>query len=213
MNLDGGRRAGARVSRRPGPQSGQIVILTGAQGAGKTTTCLRLLDRVRELGLDCAGICCPARLADGVKRGIDVVDARTQERRRLAEIDELPGTLRLGPYRFDPEAIAWGTSRLAVACPCDVLVVDEIGPLELAHGEGWANAIEVLRAGEYRVAVAVVRPSLVDALRAAVGTSGAARLRACVGPGPKAVSDVLALVEHAAVPAPQARLAPHEETT
>ncbi len=171
------------------------MILTGAPGTGKTTTCRRLLDRARELGLDCAGILCPARVDDGVKVGIDVMDARTEESRRLAEVDELPGRLRAGPYRFDEEAVAWGIARLGMACPCDVLIVDEIGPLEMDRGEGWINALDVLRAGDYRLALAVVRPSLADAVRTAVSAPGAAPVRRWVVPDRGTVGELLSLVE------------------
>jgi hypothetical protein len=28
--------------------------------------------------------------------------------------------------------------------PVEVLIVDELGPLELVRGQGWANALDVL---------------------------------------------------------------------
>jgi nucleoside-triphosphatase THEP1 len=180
--------------RKHGSPNRQIVILTGERGTGKTTTCGRLLRHGRELGLDCAGVLCPARFDGETKVGIDVVDARTQERRRLAEVDELPARLRAGPYRFDDEAVAWGVAQLGMACPCDVLIVDEIGPLEMDRGEGWVNAVDVLRAREYRLAVAVVRPSLVEAVRMAVGDPRRAPGPRCVAPGPGAVQELLSLV-------------------
>jgi hypothetical protein len=36
-------------------------------------------------------------------------------------------------------------------------------------GGGWVNALDVLCAGQFGLAVVVVRPSLVDAFRAAMG--------------------------------------------
>ena len=183
------------ASRRPGLPSAHVVILTGAPGTGKTTTCRQLVDRARDLGLDCAGLICPERVVDGVRVGIDVVDVRTEERRRLAEVDDLPGAARMGPYRFDEEAIAWGVTKLGTACPCDLLIVDEIGPLEMDRGEGWVNAIEVLSTGDCRLAVTVVRPSLVDAVRAAVNAAGKATVRACFVAGPAVVTEILSLVE------------------
>lgn len=182
----------------------QIAILTGAPGSGKTTACCRLEDRARELGLDCAGIICPARFDDGARAGIDVVDARTRERRSLAEVDELPGRLRAGPYRFDDGAVAWGVARLGKACPCDLLIVDEIGLLEMDRGEGWVNALDVLRLGEYRLAVAVVRLSLLDAFRTAIGTPPSTELvGAWIVPGRDALRALFSLVEAAASSARQ----------
>jgi len=127
--------------------------------------------------------------------GIDVVDVRTGERRSLAEQDGLPGGLRVGPHRFDETAIAWGRDRLDAACPCDILVVDEIGPLELERGAGWVNALRVLRVGDYRVAVIVVRPRLVEAVRAALGAlPGTTVVERSVETAGDAVSELLSLV-------------------
>jgi nucleoside-triphosphatase THEP1 len=45
--------------------------------------------------------------------------------------------------------------------PCDLLVVDEIGPLELERRGGWENAFDVLRGRDFALALVVVRPELV----------------------------------------------------
>ena len=50
---------------------------------------------------------------------------------------------------------------------CDLLVVDELGPLELVRGEGWQAALEALAQGGYCLALVVVRPELLDVLPAA----------------------------------------------
>jgi len=141
----------------------RIVVLTGPSGSGKTTTCRKWIALAQQRGLDCAGILCPARFEGKRKIGIDLLDVRTGERRPLAQVDDQPADLRIGPFRFDTQAINRATAILDAACPCDVLIVDEIGPLELERGRGWVNALEVLRAGRFGVAVAVVRPRLVEA--------------------------------------------------
>ena len=146
-----------------------IAILTGPFGSGKTTTCRQLADLAQQHGLDRAGIVCPARFDGERKVGIDLLNLRTGECRPLAEADNQPATLRTTRYRFNAGVMAWGAASLDAACPCDVLIVDEIGPLELERGQGWVNALKVLREGQFDVAVVVVRPSLVDAFRAAVG--------------------------------------------
>ncbi|MBU0494263.1 MAG: hypothetical protein KKA73_17120 [Chloroflexi bacterium] len=146
----------------------RIIVLSGPVGNGKTTLCGQLTVRGREQGLDCAGLVCPARLVGERKVGVDVQDVRSGERRPLAETDTRPGAVRTGRYRFDPTALAWGADVLASATPCDVLIVDELGPLELERGQGWANALDVLRAGRFRLAVVVVRPALLATLARAV---------------------------------------------
>jgi nucleoside-triphosphatase THEP1 len=162
--------------------SGEIVLLTGDRGSGKTTACRKLQARAQASGLDCAGIVCPAVFQRGAKVGIDVEDVRTGERRQLASMDGRPARLRLGPFRFDEGSLAWGARQLEIACPCDVLIVDEIGPLEIERGEGWTNALDILAGAEYGLAVVVVRPSLLSGLRERLGSLVTAVV-ACSSPG------------------------------
>lgn len=109
--------------------------------------------------------------------------------------DALSGHTRLGPHRFDEATIAWARGRLEAACPCDVLVVDEIGPLEIERGEGWTNALGVLRDGDYRLAVAVVRLRLLGAIRAALADlPGTVVVERSVEANGDPVGDLLALI-------------------
>jgi nucleoside-triphosphatase THEP1 len=140
-----------------------IAILTGPPGSGKTTTCRQVAAIARQCGLDCAGIVCPARFDGARQVGIDLLDLRTGECRPLAEVNDQPSELRTTRYRFDAEVMAWGAAILDTACPCDVLFVDELGPLELERSQGWVNALDVLRRGQFDTAVVVVRPGLLDA--------------------------------------------------
>ncbi len=156
----------------PGPEAawfGRVAILTGESGCGKTTACGALAHRARARALSCAGLVCPGRFEGDRKVGIDVVDVRSGERLPLASLTGGPDSIRLGPWHFDPAAISWARASLAEACPCDILVVDEIGPLEMERAEGWPEALHLVRAGDYRAAVVVVRPSLVGAVCAALG--------------------------------------------
>jgi len=147
---------------------GRLVILSGPRGSGKTMACRRLIALARGRGLDCAGIVSPARFEGTRKVGIDLLDVRSGECRPLAEADSEPAPLRTLAYRFDVSAIEWGAAVLNAACPCDVLFVDELGPLELIRGQGWVNALDVLKAGQFKLAVAVVRPELVDVFKIAL---------------------------------------------
>ncbi len=139
----------------------EITILSGERGTGKTTTCLQLVETARQHSLHAAGVICPARWAAGRKVGIDLMDVRTGERWPLAEADQRPASLRTPAYRFHQKAIDWGTAIIKNATPCTLLIIDELGPLELVRGLGWASALEVLAAGRFEQAVVVVRPLLI----------------------------------------------------
>lgn len=135
----------------------RVVTLTGERGVGKTTVCRETVARARERGRECAGILTLAR--DGVR---DVYDVRDGETRRLTRRPDDDSAVVQGRFRFDSETLSWGGDVLTRSVPCDLLVVDEIGPLEIERDRGWVVAFDVLQSGSFALAVVVVRPELVS---------------------------------------------------
>jgi hypothetical protein len=75
-------------------------------------------------------------------------------------------------WAFADEVFARGEEAILAARKADLLVVDELGPLELVGGRGWQAALAVLRAREYRAALVVCRPELLSRLSEAVADVG-----------------------------------------
>lgn len=148
---------------------GKILMLGGASGVGKTTVCHRAAMLARERGRHVAGLLMPARTRNGVRCGQDVEDLSTGERRHVAEKATATGPACLDRWHFDEVALAWGRDVLRRATPCDLLIIDEVGPLELQAGRGWTNAVEILRAARFDRALVVVRDSLASAFRERMG--------------------------------------------
>lgn len=142
-----------------------LVVITGERGCGKTTLCQALAVAARGAGWDVAGVLSPARVVDGRKVAFDGVDLRRGERRQLAQrtAKDAPGELG---WEFDVSAMAWANEVLGAAVPCDLLIVDELGPLEFEQGQGWMAGLEAVASGKYRHAVVVVRTELLEAAQA-----------------------------------------------
>jgi nucleoside-triphosphatase len=141
-----------------------LYALSGPRGAGKTTFCRSLIAGGRQAGRDVAGVISPAVVVDGERVGFDVEDIRSSARLSLGHCAPQPGfSLKLGRWFINPSALAWANQVLGGCCPCDLLIVDEVGPLELQRGEGWTNGLTALQRGPYRAAVVVVRPELLAA--------------------------------------------------
>ncbi len=144
-----------------------LFLITGLSGAGKTTWCGEVVQRARARGLRVAGLWSPAVLADGRKIGIDMVDLHTLERRRLANLRGKEATaVSTIQWAFDEAVIAWGNAVLAHLPESDLLVIDELGPLEFMRGEGLLAGLQVIDNGRYRVACVVIRPSLLPEAQA-----------------------------------------------
>jgi iron complex transport system ATP-binding protein len=139
----------------------QLVLVTGMSGAGKTTWCARLVEQARKQGLTVRGVLSPAVFEDGRKTGIDMVNLESGERRRLATLrDGRSGKLTTPQWQFDTEVMAEGDRILREAAEGDLLIIDELGPLEFGRGEGLMEGLRLLDERRYKVACVVVRSSL-----------------------------------------------------
>lgn len=140
---------------------GEIILLTGKLQSGKTNFCLDLAQNAKDLGFNLAGVLSPGVFHQNEKTGIDVVNLRSWERRRLAVLRGIGQTgLETRRWSFYPEIVDWGNQVLKNAVPCDLLIVDELGPLEFEREQGWIAGLSAVDSGEYQAALVVIRPSL-----------------------------------------------------
>ncbi len=144
-----------------GQHAPQLIIVTGLSGAGKTTWCRRLADLAKRQGLEVTGILSPGIFQNNRKIGIGVKDLHTGEQHQLAKLrgDE-DAELATPRWSFDPEILAWANEQLSRSPAGDLLIIDELGPLEFLRGEGLMAGIEHIDSTQYKVACVVVRSSL-----------------------------------------------------
>jgi nucleoside-triphosphatase THEP1 len=152
----------------------KVVFLTGAPGAGKTLACQRLIESARRTGLRVSGLITEARRLSSGRIVQTALNLRTGERRRLADyvgVDEGEpigrGVAGRFSWVFVGDSVRWGRHELdrCLAGSTDLLVIDQLGPLELLAGSGWVNAVRVLQESRYGLAVVVVNALVVARLR------------------------------------------------
>lgn len=152
------REAALEVASAP-----RRYILTGDSGAGKTRWCAALVEAAQQRGLTVGGVISPGVCVDGRRIGIDLQIVETGEARRLARPrPEVAPDQPTKKWEMDTETLRWGNQALRRLGEIDLLIVDELGPLEFVHDDGLAEAFRVVDQGNYRVAVLVVRPSLLE---------------------------------------------------
>lgn len=141
------------------PSQPLLFLVTGSRGAGKTTFCASLAHAAREAGWQIAGMLSRPVFENTKRVAIEAEDLRTGEKRQLAVQSETP-TPGTKSWAFDDSAIEWGNQVLQSSTPCDLLIVDELGPLEFNRGEGWQMGIQAVDSKDYAIAVVVIRPEL-----------------------------------------------------
>ena len=137
-----------------------LIIVTGAIGIGKTTVCRNLIETIRDRGYSCGGIL-TCKAAD---KSIIVEDIQSEEKKTLASIKpeyQGPSTAK---YFFNPRGIDFGAQVLDKATSTAVLIVDEIGYLEL-RGGGFISIFESIKAGRIKDCILVIRKELLSAFR------------------------------------------------
>ncbi|MFH1745829.1 MAG: nucleoside-triphosphatase [Planctomycetota bacterium] len=140
--------------------------MTARQGMGKTTFLRAQIERWQALEKTVGGILAPVVIQSGRRVGYDLLDIWAGHQLPLARTAPEPVAGAGGcPFRFYEEALELGTRAImqAVREGLDIVVIDEIGPLELGGG-GWAAALEftLLHSTSAQELILVVRPSIVE---------------------------------------------------
>ena len=145
-------------------KGGHLVIISGVVGSGKTTFCKHAIDIIRNStkpSRSVKGILAPAIFDGATKVGIEALDLASGERRHLAQRrTESSAGIQTQQWSLDRDTVDWCNQILRAAVPCDLLVVDELGPLEFERDEGFQEGMIALDSKQYLVALVVVRRKL-----------------------------------------------------
>jgi nucleoside-triphosphatase THEP1 len=172
----------------------RLFLITGERGAGKSTVCARVAALLREKGVDVQGVV-TERVAgageDSVREAVDLATGvrRPFGRRRCwngavpaadaaSGVSTTTGGMPSAAGASDPLTPGWryeedvfrrGNEVFERARGCEVLVVDELGPVEILGRRGWSQPLETLIAGDFKTAVVVCRPGLLGELVGVLG--------------------------------------------
>ena len=141
-------------------KQGDLILISGPSGSGKTTFCSKLVSLARSSNTSIGGILCLAVFEGGNKVGIDQYDIKSEKQQRLGLRSKWMDSYAVGCWHLSKNVISWGNQALAELTKEDVVVIDEIGPLELENGSGYQQALRLLDERCYRLAFVAVRPSL-----------------------------------------------------
>ena len=107
--------------------------MTGPPGFGKTSVLLRSVNGLRNRGYGIGGMISREVREGGVRVGFEIMDFSTEQRGWLANINQPTGP-KISKYRVNlTDLDAIGVSSIIDAIrSADMIIVDEIGPMELA---------------------------------------------------------------------------------
>jgi len=144
------------------------LLVVGEPGSGKTSWCREYTNQRRKSGSSIGGILSLAIQKQGQRVGSNALDLLNGEEvpfARLSRCRSLKEGEQVGDYTISRDGIlfACGAIERAVKNRCDLVVIDEAGPLEL-QGKGLMPAVELALSSAVNVLI-VVRSSLREALQ------------------------------------------------
>jgi len=146
----------------------RLFFITGNPGIGKTTVVLRTLEALRKLGFKVGGMLSREVREKGTRIGFEILDLETEERGWLAHVNQPDGP-QVSKYRVnlrDLEKIGANSIRNAVA-KAQVVIVDEIGPMELFSPAFKEAVVQAVNSGKPLLGVIHhrARDPLIDSIK------------------------------------------------
>ncbi len=115
---------------------GGIWLVTGPPGVGKSTAVSRVVLKLKSAGVIVGGCTTSEKRSGGVRTGFEIRDLSSGREGELASATSKFGP-RVGRYRVNLTDLASvGAAGLeAAASSSEVIVIDEVGPMELVSPE------------------------------------------------------------------------------
>ena len=135
----------------------RVILLTGRPGVGKTTVVNRVHEHYSENGFKIEGLTTREIREGGVRTGFMITDLASGREGWLAKKDLTAGP-RVGSYVVvsdDLEKIGVAALERSMSGAADLVIVDEIGPMEMTS-ISFRNSISRVLNG-YRAVVATVK--------------------------------------------------------
>ncbi len=95
-----------------------------------------------------------------------MIDLASSEGRLLAVLrDEKETGVQFGDWSFFEETLDWANQRFKAVSTCDVLILDEVGPLELDFNKGVQQGLEKMKTGNYKIGIISLRPKCTETVK------------------------------------------------
>ena len=110
----------------------RILLLTGNPGVGKTTVLTKTVETLKAEGISVGGMISREAREGNVRVGFEILDLTNNKHGWLAHINQKTGP-QIGKYHVNLEDLEnMGAAAIIEAVEkCDVIAIDEIGPMEL----------------------------------------------------------------------------------
>lgn len=132
----------------------RIILLTGRPGVGKTTIVNRVYEHYSKNGFKIEGVTTREVREGSARTGFKITDLSSEQEGWLAKKETGTGP-RVGSYivvSHDLEKIGVAALERSMSGPADLVIVDEIGPMEMTSRLFRSNISKILNGNKAVVA-------------------------------------------------------------
>jgi len=146
------------------------ILLTGRPGAGKTTLLIETIRELESRGLKVGGMVSREVRDGSVRVGFEISDLASGQKGWLAHVEQPVGP-QIGKYRINlKDLLEIGVNainRAAADSTISVVVIDEIGPMELCSDDFKTAVEKAVEAGKPLIGTIhyKARSALIDHIR------------------------------------------------
>jgi nucleoside-triphosphatase len=132
----------------------RVLILTGSPGVGKTTVLAKTVSSLKERNVRIGGMFSREVREAGERVGFEIIDVISLNHGWLANVNQKDGP-QVGKYRVNLKDLdSVGVTAINAAVEkCDVVTIDEIGPMELLSTKFIEVAKKALESSKLVIAV------------------------------------------------------------
>ena len=138
-----------------------IFIISGAQGEGKTTALIDVIEELWKDRISVAGFIAEGEWQNGLRTRFYIRNVNGTEKMILCQSEEDKAFKKQGRFYFNPEAIQLGAELVRTKEFKQVVVLDEIGLFEI-NGHVWAPVFKELISNADTPVVITVRDTFVE---------------------------------------------------
>lgn len=142
--------------------SHQVYIISGGQGAGKTSFLGRLITELQLKKINVGGFVAEGLWKEDKRFGFNLIRITDSTSISLCMKDPDSSYMKLGNFYFNPDAIKMGNEILQHdQKTADIIIIDEIGIFELQE-RVWFNSFQQLLESCSKPLIIAVREKIVD---------------------------------------------------
>lgn len=148
-----------------------IFILTGSVHSGKTSLLKKVVRELKRQEYRPDGFLSEAVSEKGGIAGYDLFDLEKEKSIPLIRREGEKGWQKVGSYFFIPQGLEEAEKIILRGKEADILVVDEVGPLELS-GKGFWPALKQVVFQPFNSYILVIRKDIIKDFMAIFGKGG-----------------------------------------